>query len=231
MSVERKELLLARGLGKSFSERGGLAHTVAQRLWRLGKPPERVYVFEKADFTLLPGECVALVGGNGSGKSTFLRCLAGLVEPTDGEVLRIGKFAALLSHGFGAYEDLPVSDNLLLAQQLIGSTLKQAEANLEKVAAMAELTGRLYSPTSHLSEGMRAKIALCALAHSDFQVALLDENLNYVDKDFRDLFFDLTRKWIAEGRSLVITSHDGQVLHKFATRFLCLRSGRLEEMN
>lgn len=217
---ERKELLLARGLGKAFSSPVGLGHTVSRRLLSLGRAPYRRYVFEKVDFTLFPGECAALVGGNGSGKSTFLRCLGGVILPTDGEILRIGRLSALLSHGFGAYEDLPVHQNIVLVQQLLGSSLRHARKNLADVATMAELSDRLYDPTSQLSEGMRAKLSLSALAHTDFQVALLDESLNHVDAEFRDRFFLLTRKWLEEGRGLVITSHDEHLLKKFATRQL-----------
>jgi ABC-type polysaccharide/polyol phosphate transport system ATPase subunit len=231
MTVERKELLLARGLGKSFSARAGLAHTIARRLRRLGNAPSRFYVFEQVNFTLLPGECVALLGGNGSGKSTFLRCLAGILDPCDGEVVRIGKLASLLSHGYGAYEDLPVRTNLVIAQQLLGARLQEARERLPQVAAMAELSDRLYGSTAHLSEGMRAKVSLCALAHTPFQVALLDESLNHVDSEFRDLFHALTRKWIAEGRSLVITSHDEQLLDRFATRKLRFEKKALLELS
>ena len=231
MTVERKELLLARGLGKAFSARAGFAHTISRRLLRFGRSPSRQYVFRDVDFTLLPGECVGLVGGNGSGKSTFLRCLGGVLEPTDGDVLRIGRLSALLAHGFGAYEDMPVWRNFVLSQQLLGSSLRDARANLAAAAAMAELSERLYSPTSHLSEGMRAKLSLSSLAHADFQVALLDESLNHVDAAFRDLFFQLTRKWIAAGRSLVITSHDEALLQKFATRRLRFENHALIELD
>ncbi len=230
MLVERKELLLARGLGKAFSARAGFAHTISRRLLRLGRAPNRTYVFRDLNFTLLPGECVALVGGNGSGKSTFLRCLGGVLEPTDGDVLRIGKLSALLSHGFGAYEDLPVWRNITLSQQLLGASLREAKASMQSVAAMAGLSERMFSPTSHLSEGMRAKISLSSLAHVNFQVALLDESLNHVDAEFRDRFFSLTRKWISEGRSLVITSHDQALLEKFATRQLRFQDHRLLEI-
>lgn len=229
--IERKELLLARGLGKAFSARAGLAHTVSRRLLRLGRAPDKTFVFEKANFTLLPGECAALVGGNGSGKSTFLRCLGGVIEPTTGDVLRIGRLVSILSHGFGAYEDLPVWQTLILSQQLLGGTLAHAKKNLHSVAAMAELSDRLYSPTSHLSEGMRAKVSLSSLAHADFQVALLDESLNHVDAEFREHFHGLTRKWLAMGRSLVITSHDEQLLLKFATRQLRFQNRTLVEID
>jgi ABC-type polysaccharide/polyol phosphate transport system ATPase subunit len=77
---------------------------------------------------------------------------------------------------------------------------------------------------------MRAKIALASLVHTPFDVALLDESLNHVDGEFRDVFFQLTRKWIKEGRSLVITSHDEQVLQRFATRKLRFQNSSLVDL-
>jgi ABC-type polysaccharide/polyol phosphate transport system ATPase subunit len=67
---------------------------------------------------------------------------------------------------------------------------------------------------------MRAKISLAALAHAEFDVALLDESLNHVDVEFRDMYLGLTRKWISAGRSVVITSHDDGLLHRFSNRLL-----------
>jgi len=220
-----KELLLARGLTKWFFTEGG--NTVAQRLLRLSKPRTKLCVFEKVDFTLRAGECVAIQGGNGSGKSTLLRCLAGVVEPNQGEVLKIGSVAAQLSHGFGAYEELTNFRNILLAQQLFGASLAEAKKNAGRVAEYAGISDRMFGTTSHLSEGMRAKISLSALAFASFDVALLDESLNHVDQEFRQRFLELTRKWISEGRSLLMTSHDEHLLHSFATRQLRIENKSL----
>jgi len=228
---ERRELLLTRSLGKSFSERVGLAHTVGRRIWRLGQAPDKFPVFENVNFSLYGGECVALMGGNGSGKSTFLRCLGGVMEPSQGKVIRMGQVASLLSHGYGAYEDLTVIRNIVLTQQLIGATLGEARERAPLVAATANLSDRLDSPTAHLSEGMRAKIALSALAHTPFQVALLDESLNHVDKEFRDFFFALTRKWLTQGRSLLLTSHEDNLLERFGTRRLRFQRRTLTEID
>lgn len=212
-----KELLLARGLEKSFSARRGLAHTISQHILRFRSPPERHVVFSKVDFTLLGGECVTILGGNGTGKSTLLRCLGGVMSPTEGEVMRLGRTVALLTHGFGAYEELPVWRNFLIVQQLLGIPHDDARDNLERAAEIAGLSERLLSPTAHLSEGMRAKLSLASLILAEFDVALLDESLNHVDAEFRQRFFEFTRKWINQGRSLVMTSHDEKVLASFAT--------------
>lgn len=212
-----RELLLARDLGKYFYFRSGLAHTISQHVLRYQKEALQMTVFEKVDFTLLGGQCVTILGVNGSGKSTLLRCLAGVTSPSEGEVLRLGRTVALLTHGFGAYEELPVWRNMMLVQQLLGISAAEAKRNLPRVAELAGLSDRVYSTTSQLSEGMRAKLSLASLAMAQFDVALLDESLNHVDGEFRYQFHNLTRNWIKEGRSLVMTSHDENVLATFAT--------------
>ena len=221
------ELLLTRGLSKSFSHSPSLGRTLAQHALRLKNPHGKFTVFEEVDFTLFRGECVALLGPNGCGKSTFLRCLGGVIFPTSGEVLRLGRTVALLTHGFGAYEELAVWRNIVLVLQLFGRSHSTAMERLPEVAEMAGLSDRLLSNTSQLSEGMLAKISLAALAFSSFDVALLDESLNHVDSDFRHRFFELTRKWISEGRSLVLTSHDEALPERFATRSLRIENKRL----
>lgn len=217
-------LLETRSLTKSFHTGGpppGVPDTVGNRLlaWRPWRPAN-FHVFENVSFTLRAGEAVGLLGGNGSGKSTFLRCVAGVLQPNGGKVVAHGRVAALLSHGFGAYEELPVRRNIVLAQQLFGSTRQEAEENVGRVAALAGLSDRIKNSTSHLSEGMRAKISLAALAHAEFDVALLDESLNHVDVEFRDMYLGLTRKWISDGRAVVLTSHDDGLLHRFSNRLL-----------
>jgi lipopolysaccharide transport system ATP-binding protein len=219
------ELILCRGLSKQFPTGG--SQTVAQVLRGMRFRPPPFVALRDLDFTLYQGECVAIFGGNGSGKSTFLRCLAGVIEPNRGEILRIGKLAALLSHGFGAYEELPVWRNILLVQQLLGLTQSEARANLAKVAEFAGLSDRMWGPTSQLSEGMRAKISLSSLAFTPFDFALLDESLNHVDSEFRARFYNLTRQWIKLGRSLMITSHDEHLLENFATRRLWMMNNSL----
>lgn len=211
----KDELLISRGLTKWFKSQ--THHTVADmvRGWRKGSG--RILAIQDVDLTVRRGECVAIFGANGSGKSTLLRCLAGVVVPNRGDTLVLGKMAALLSHGFGAYEDVPVWRNILLVQQLLGSHLAEAKARVSQIAEHANLSDRLYGPCSQLSEGMRAKISLSSLAFTPFDLALLDESLNHVDSDYREKFFALTRQWINQGRSLIITSHDEHLLNNFST--------------
>jgi lipopolysaccharide transport system ATP-binding protein len=218
-------LLSANKLSKSFSGLPSLKHTIARRIF--GQIHPRFVIFENIDFSLLPGEFVSLVGGNGSGKSTFLRCLAGVIQPTQGSIERNGRIASILSHGFGAYEDLPVWRNIVLVLQILGADRIEAKKLVGEVASLAKIEDRLYGPTSQLSEGMRAKISLASLVHCEFDVALLDESLNHVDSEFRQMFLGLTRNWIQKGKSIILTSHDEAMLHSFATRSLTIKNKEL----
>lgn len=214
-------LLEVKNLRKDFYAPLGLTHTLAHQL--IGKMRKRrvsYTVFQDLNLIIKKGECVGIVGTNGCGKSTLLRCISGVMCHTSGEIIQYGKVISLLSHGFGAYEDLPVRYNLLLAQQLFGVTRRQALKNLEEQAYIANVTERIDTPTSQLSEGMRAKVALSALAFVDFDLLLVDEMLNHVDQVWREAFFRFHNAWLDRGRSMIITSHDKSVLDKFATRIL-----------
>lgn len=216
-------LLEVKGLGKFYFSQPGLFRGISLHLlsrFRKFRAPYKIPVFDQVNFQAFPGECIAVRGPNGSGKSTLFRCIAGITHPTKGEIHKHGKVLAHLSHGFGAYEDLEVWRLMLLVQQLFGLSEGEALGNIEKQAELAGLTDRLMNQCSQLSEGMRAKIALTALAFCPFDVLLLDESLNHVDMNFRTWFFYLTRDWIKQGKSILITTHDDTVLEQFGTRHL-----------
>jgi len=223
-------LLQVENFSKAFLAKKGFAHTLSLRILSRFKKQnlsQSIYVFEKLNLSIFPGECLAIHGINGSGKSTLLRCLAGVTAPTEGFKKSNATLLALLSHGFGAYEDLATWRNMLLVQQLFGLNLEKAEKNIEKLASIAGLSDRLDSPSSQLSEGMRAKIAISALYFCSFDLLLIDESLNHVDAEFRSWFHALTREWISMGRSIVITSHDSTLLEQFGTRHLRMENKSL----
>ncbi len=113
-------LIEVSNLTKSFSGGTSIAHTIAIKLFSKlfsTKNAQRIYVFENLNFHLNRSECVVISGVNGSGKSTLLRCISSVMSATSGTIKKKGKVLALLSHGFGAYEDINVSRNIQLVLQ------------------------------------------------------------------------------------------------------------------
>ncbi len=216
-------------LDKEFWPYANLFRSLSVTLFETirNNPKYKRSVFHNVNFEVGNGECVAVVGKNGSGKSTLLRCISGITRPTKGKIEKFGRTVSLLTHGFGNYEDLSTESNIVLAQQLFGLRLKEAKKNVGEIAKLAGLEMRLKSATSQLSEGMRAKVALCCLPFVPFDLLLLDESLNHVDEEFRDFFLGLTRNWIKEGRSILLTSHEPSLVERFATRKLLLQDKAL----
>ena len=222
-----KTLLRAENLGKKFANQGpGIS--LSQKIKdRLNPGHKELEIFQGLNFQVQSGVGIALHGGNGVGKSTLLRILGGVLHQSEGKVIHEGKTLALLSHGLGAYEELPVWRNAILVMLLLGMKEKEAEKHLKDFAAFSRLEGRMYSPCTQLSEGMRAKIPLCALRFAPFDLLLLDESLSHVDAEFRASFHELTRQWIKEGRSFLLSSHDAAVLEHFGTKHWHLGNGKL----
>ncbi|MCO5141639.1 MAG: ATP-binding cassette domain-containing protein [Oligoflexia bacterium] len=216
-------------LNKSFYIQSGLFRSIAQLIRTLGQHKPSFSVLEDINISIQKGECVGLVGKNGSGKSTLLKCIAGNSVADSGNLFVDGKLLALLTHGFGAYEDIMVKKNFQICLQLFGYKAKEAEERVLECAKIAGLSERLLSPTSQLSEGMRAKIPLACLQLASFDILLLDESLNHIDIDFKTQFLETCKKWQADGKTILITSHDDQILHSFCNRFLLFQNKKIHE--
>ena len=219
-------------LEKSFAMKPGIFHTISLKLlskFKRAHSSKRISVFSNINLDVHKGECIGIHGPNGSGKTTLLRCIANVMSASSGTLEHRGETTALLTHGYGAYEDIPIWRNILLTQQLFGLEKTAALKNINPIAEAAGIKDRLLHGTSQLSEGMRAKIALVSLNYTPFDLLLIDESLNHVDAEFRTWFYERTREWLKAGRSLILTSHDPALLKHFSTRILKITNGSLQE--
>lgn len=179
-----------------------------------------VDVLRGLDLSVSPGEVVAVVGANGSGKSTTIRLAATLVEPTSGRVLLFGRDAArdrvaarrttgvFLGGERAFYWRLSVGRNLLFAAALRGLYGGAAREEVGRVAGACGLTERLSVPVRLLSCGMRARLGFARACLGAPRLLLLDEPFASVDEDWRDtLMCDLDIA-AARGASALVATHD-----------------------
>lgn len=179
-----------------------------------------------ATLTVAAGEAVAIVGPNGCGKTTMLRCAAGLLRPTSGTVRVFGADpltdpavrvrVAYLGHELGLYDELSARENLVFFARLFGleDGPRRAMAALEEVG----LGERAGDRAGSFSRGMKERLALARLKLHDPDLLLLDEPTTGLDDRSVGLFIENVTAWQAAGKSLVLTTHDRSFLDRAGVR-------------
>ena len=172
---------------------------------------------DRLTLTVAPGELFALVGSDGAGKTTTLRMLAGIMDPTDGEALVLGRHTVreaesiredigYMSQRFGLYPDLSVLENIHFYAAVFGLTRKERDERLERLLAFSNLTPFKNRRAGNLSGGMKQKLGLaCALIHTP-KLLLLDEPTNGVDPVSRRDFWRILYQLLREGVTIVVTT-------------------------
>jgi ABC-2 type transport system ATP-binding protein len=174
-----------------------------------------VRALDGLDLEVPAGTILGLLGPNGSGKTTFIRVLAGLLRPTAGDVLVLGRHPGLetaphigyMTQAPALYDDLPVRDNLVFFGRLFGLSTREAKARADELIALVSLTEKARTPVRDLSGGMRQRTNLaCAMIHRP-RLLLLDEPTVGVDPESRIGLWDHFRSLKAAGSTVLLTTH------------------------
>jgi heme exporter protein A len=186
------------------------------------------------DFSVEPGEFVALLGPNGAGKTTFLRILATLSRPSLGSVSLAGHHLphqaaqvraklGVVSHMPLLYPDLTAEENLRFYGRMYG--IGNMEARIAEVLEMVGLENRRKDLVRTFSRGMQQRLAIGRAVIHDPQVMLFDEPYTGLDQDASEMLDEVLRSVAADGRTVVMTSHDLVRAEDLATRFDILSRG------
>ena len=191
-------------------------------------------ILRGVDFEVQPGEFVALLGPNGAGKTTFLRILASLSRPSLGEVniagYKLPQQAAevrarlgVVSHLPLLYGDLSAEENLRFYARLYG--INNYELRITEVLEMVGLETRRRDLVRTFSRGMQQRLAIGRAVLHDPDVMLFDEPYTGLDQDASSMLDDVLKTVAAQGRTVVMTSHDLSRAEDLATRFDILSRG------
>lgn len=191
-------------------------------------------VLRGLDFSVAAGEFVALLGPNGAGKTTFLRILSSLARPSMGEVKVAGyhlphQAAAVrarlgvVSHMPLLYGDLTAEENLEFYARLYG--IENYRPRVTEVLDMVGLESRRKDLVRTFSRGMQQRLAIGRAVLHDPDVMLFDEPYTGLDQDASSMLDEVLRSVAAQGRTVVMTSHDLARAEELATRFDILSRG------
>jgi ABC-2 type transport system ATP-binding protein len=190
---------------------------------------DRFWPLRHLNFEIQPGETVGIIGRNGTGKSTLLRLVAGVLKPDEGDVTVRGRVAPLINLSAGFSGDLTGRENVFLVAALHGLTKKDIRDRFEDIIEFAgrQVQDAIDSPVRHYSSGMKVRLAFSLVSRLPHPILLVDEALAVGDREFKKKCYTVIDGLIAEGRTLVLVSHSQPQLTRFCKRGLYLDNGTL----
>ena len=178
-------------------------------------------------FDLFEGETLGIIGVNGAGKSTILKIIAGVIEPSGGEVIRHGRITALLELGTGFHHQMSGYDNIYLNGTLIGMSKKEIAEKIEEIIDFSELGDYIYEPIMSYSSGMSMRLAFSIAIFSEPKILIVDEALSVGDAHFQAKCTKALRDRKKENMSIIYVSHDLNSLKLLCDRVILLNHGEV----
>jgi lipopolysaccharide transport system ATP-binding protein len=222
--------IFVENLGKRYWLRGGRPGTLQQSLGQFAgflQTRKPFWALQGVSFGVPQGQSVGLIGRNGAGKSTLLRLLCGLGRPTLGRLGVRGRVTALLELGAGFHPHLSGRENLLVSAVVSGMRRREAEALFNEIVAFAEVEEFIDQPLRTYSLGMQMRLAFSVAVHVDPDVLIVDEALAVGDSRFQQKCLERIEGFHRAGRTLLIVSHDMELIRRFTSRAIWLQSGRI----
>lgn len=181
---------------------------------------------DHVSFKVRRGEVVGLVGTNGSGKSTMLKCIAGVLEPSEGSIVVRGNIAPLIELGAGFDTELTARENIYLNGALLGYSREFIDEHLQDIIDFAELQDFMDMPLKNYSSGMVARIAFAIATVTEPDVLIVDETLSVGDVFFQQKCEDRIRSFIESGRVTVLfVSHSLAQVARICDRAIWIEKG------
>ena len=180
-------------------------------------------------FTIRKGESVGIVGSNGSGKSTTLKLIAGVMAPSSGEVHVHGRVSPLIELGAGFHPDLTGRENVYLNASILGMPGRAIRERFNDIVDFAELWEFMDTPVKRYSSGMYMRLGFSVAVHSDPDILLVDEVLAVGDAVFGEKCLAKVREFQQRGVTIVIVSHSLDMVREFCRRAILLDHGHLLE--
>lgn len=186
---------------------------------------EEFWAVKDVNFSLDKGEIMGIIGANGAGKSTLLKAITGIMEPTEGSVVREGKIAALLELASGFDGELTVQENTYLRGAMLGYSRKFMNEKYQDIIAFAELEDYKDRPFKYLSSGMQSRLAFAIAALVLPDILILDEVLSVGDGAFRRKSEHKMREIIEGGATTILVSHSLDQIREMCGKILWLHHG------
>jgi ABC-2 type transport system ATP-binding protein len=192
-----------------------------------GKKKSTQHALQDVSFDVKKGEFFGIVGRNGSGKSTMLKMLAGIYQPTKGSIETKGKLVPFIELGVGFNPELTGRENVYLNGAMMGFSEKETEAMYNEIVAFAELEAFMDQKLKNYSSGMQVRLAFSVAVKAEADILVVDEVLAVGDTDFQRKCFDYFRSLKRDNKTVVFVSHDMNSVREFCDRAILIEKSKL----
>lgn len=183
------------------------------------------YALNNVNVEVKKGETVGIIGTNGSGKSTILKIITGVLNPTDGNVEINGRISALLELGAGFNMEYTGIENVYLNGLMIGFTKEEIDAKLQDIIDFADIGDFINQPVKTYSSGMFVRLAFAVAINIDPEILIVDEALSVGDVFFQNKCYHKFEEFKKLGKTILFVSHDLGSIAKYCDRVVLLNKG------
>ena len=183
------------------------------------------YALKHVNFEIRKGETVGIIGTNGSGKSTILKIITGVLNPTGGEVNVDGRISALLELGAGFNMEYTGIENVYLNGTMLGFTKEEIDERLDNILEFADIGDFVNQPVKSYSSGMFVRLAFAVAINIDPEILIVDEALSVGDVFFQAKCYRKFEDFKKEGKTILFVSHDLGSITKYCDRAILLIQG------
>lgn len=183
------------------------------------------YALNDISFEIKKGETVGIIGTNGSGKSTILKIITGVLNPTVGNIQVDGRISALLELGAGFNGEYTGLENVYLNGTMLGFSREEIDARLQDILDFADIGEFIHQPVKTYSSGMFVRLAFAVAINIDPEILIVDEALSVGDIFFQSKCFRKFEEFKERGKTILLVSHDLSSISKYCDRVILLNKG------
>ncbi|SEI48021.1 teichoic acid transport system ATP-binding protein [Lachnospiraceae bacterium A10] len=184
------------------------------------------YALNDLSFDIKKGECVGIIGTNGAGKSTILKIITGVLNPTMGDVEINGRISALLELGAGFNMEYTGIENVYINGAMIGFSREEIDKKMDDILAFADIGDFVYQPVKTYSSGMFVRLAFAVAINIDPEILIVDEALSVGDVFFQNKCYRKFEEFKSQGKTILFVSHDLGSISKYCDRVVLLNKGK-----
>lgn len=191
---------------------------------------EEFWAIQDVSFDVPFGSTFGIIGSNGSGKSTMLKCLAKILYPNKGAVSVNGSLAALLELGAGFHYELSGRENIYLNGAILGMSRKDLASRYDEIVEFAGLERFIDTPVKNYSSGMIVRLGFAIAVNVEPEILLIDEVLSVGDQSFQRKSIDKIDSFRKDGRTIIVVSHSTSQLQQLCKNIAWLEKGELRQI-